>query len=972
MDEDEIAELLGQSVGEKEQTTQERYQTLLQSRIGTAPRTPTGTGKGFIERNLVDYPIDTETGTPAWVKFNVAVRETPEQRVNWLQNFYGPNVRVRLSDTKEPLIAARDPKSGELKEFTVNERKFSLSDLATVAGYGPEFLGEALSLYAGRKIPFVRRAPPALRDIITGSIGQEIGQEAKEIATEAIDKPGGSGLGEAFKKRLGMEQVKESAADIGINAALGGAMVLGGKALGRGISPFANQSPEAVQQLLREGQEFLKQVHGIDYPLSPAEMTGSAWLGRSEAALSKQPGSSGRFRKLTQEKLDAISRFYNRMLNVPETATPAERTALIPSEEAVGETATAAIREKLTPQQQAVRTARGEFEEAASRQAEAELAPTLATKQTGANIRTKALEERAKFQDEDRRLYEIVRGLPGGEDRIFKNSGLVADAKRIKGSMPPETEIITEPTGLFDPTTGSPITTTITKTEVAKPFVPSGVLDRLKHIIEHPNELRSLEDLKQMRTDVSNAIAEGEAIPGVKTHYLSQIRKAISDEMDRAVESLPDGRLKKAWQEANAYHKANVGRFEEGNIARLYRNREARSFVQDEDIVKNIGPSEYASFKNFLGATSPEFKQLQAAIRGEIYKSSLLPGTEMGPQLIDGRKLIDTISNFWRKNTEFADEVLGGKGFNLQRLGEAIATIGSQKGVKPINIDLKDFEDVLKSNKPIAPAVQKLVLEQGKLDKLYRSKLLKDIGESRLGDPDFNFDAGQFVNRFYDTASEKELRLIMDQLSDRPDVVDSLRQKLTERILYEAQRAAKSIDPVPLGRGELFRPASVTQLEKTFGTGEQRKKLEMMLGANRFRDLVELGKILRGGEVTEQAFLAAGGWSAGTQVANIFRNGPWSNLDDLAKQKLWALMFTAQPMRGWLSNTARTRAPAITTARNLLLFEPFVEGVINEFGASEGSNLLHYLHRLVQDREQQQGQNEEETPEQLLGLPPRR
>lgn len=946
MDDKEIEALLKGSVGSTNLTTSERMQSLQATRLGL-PMTGPASGKGFIERNIRDLPLDTETGVEglrgAWIKFQTALREEPEQKLQYLQEVYGKDM-ARMSDTGEPLVKVIDEKTGKGKEVKINEESFTATDLGTLAAYIPEAVGEALAIFAarGKRAPkFLQRIPTA-RDITAGSIGQELGQEAKEVTMETIDSPRGvvPAVGEVFQKRLGVGQLAESGTDIGLNAAMGLGMVAAGRSLGRAISPFASANPSEVALRTQAGAKFLKDVHGIDYPLTPAERTGSKLLGRLEAALSKQPGSSATFQRFTDEKIAALNRFQNRLLGVPDEATPMQRAAAIPSEEIVGRRATEALRKRMAPVQAGVKEATKEFETVASRQIQTELEPELFPERAGGLIRSKALAERSAFQTESKRLYDEWRKLPGGTDRIFDNAGLVRDAERILKRLPPVEKTTTVPTGVLSPT-GQPITRTITGTEISKEFVPSDVVPRLREITDNPTTKRSLEDLKQMRNDVDNSIAQGEAIPGVQTGYLKSIRNAITDEMDRAANSMPGGQLKTAFQAANTYYKNNVGKFEQGTIARLFKDIESRGFVQDEDIVRNIGPTEYNSFKQFLGPASPEFKSLQAAIRGEIYKSAILPGTDYGPQLIDGRQLIQTLSSFYRKNTSFADEVLGGKGMKLQRLGEAISAIASQKGAKTAKIDLQEFEDVLRSNKPIVPAVQKLLKKQDELDRLYRSKLLKDIGDGKLGDTDF--DAAEFVNRFYDIASPKELQLVVSQLSDRQDILESVRQKVKERILYEAQRAAKATDPVTLGRGEVFRPASTAALEKAFGDATQRQKLMEILGPRDYRAFEQLANILRSGEVTEQAFLAAGGWSAGTQVANIFRNGPWSGLTDFAKQKLWALMFSKQPIKGWLSNTARTKAPSWTTARNLLFFQPFVEAVIDEFGAKEGENVLNQM-----------------------------
>lgn len=891
-------------------------------RLGAVPQ---GT---FEERNYRGVPIDMTEGLPATTRLGVEWRDRPEAKISYLEDTYGRgNVRQASDGILLIKIVGADNKP---KEIPVSQKGPNIQDAPRAAAYIPETLAAMLAMRAGRSIPFVgslgaseeaglaARGAGFLRDVTTEAVGQEAGGAAKDLSV-------GESVQDAARERLGR---------IPLDAAIGAGLGVAGKVAGRAITPFSGEKA-VMEQDLSAARKYFQDQYGIDFPLTAGERTGSSLLKRTESVMTKLPGSSAEFADIRTEKTDRLRRIMNRIAGLPEEASVAERAA-IPSDEQVGANAIAAIRAKVEPTQRAIETAKSDLGQAANARIMAELEAAMGSadrqlypEKVGQSIRAKAFALREQFQQESSQLYQDAYSLPGGSDRTLTAPSLPKNAKELLDAMPSKATTTEE---ISYDAYGSPVAKTREGREVLKEFVPANVAGKLQSLSTLKGEQFSLKDLVAMRTEVANDIAQGEAIPGVQTHYLTKVRDTLTTAIEEAADSMPDGNLKQAWQAANKNYADNVGKFHEGPVARMFKDIESRGFVADEDIIRGMGPTEYGAFKKFLGETSPEFTQVKRALVDELVQSATLPGET----LIDGKAFVRELSNFYKKNRSIADNLFGpsssgvggNRGFNLQKLGEVLSDPDAF-------IDPAKFREVVAAGGPdVARNVLKLAQEQEKLTQAYRSQIVKDIGENKLGD---SFDSSEFVNRFYKNASPDELRSVISQLQDNPEALEDLRRKVIEKVFYDAQRGIKDTDPSRLGRGELFRPTGSKEMDKVFGSEVNRERMQIALGNKTYGDMVELGKLLRAGEVTEQAFAGAGGLSAGMQVAKMLKGGVLSYAEDWVKQKFAAVALTTPGFRQWVGNTALTREDQAKLTRAFILSTPFVSSLDREFTTERGT-----------------------------------
>lgn len=892
---------------------------------GPGLKGPAGTQRqlSFVERNTKDgVPLDDTEGANAWVKFQVAARKKPEDKLQFLKDFYGGE--ARMADTGDPIVRILDPTTGKPKDLAVIEKDFSFSDIGTLLGYGPEILGSILSIRGGQKIPRLGRAggiTGIARDITFGAVGQEAGGLTKDIAASGAPLTANE-LWEMTKDRG-----KRLPTDVAIDAGL----AVGGKILGKVITPFGSGAGP-VQAEAKAGAKFAKDTHDLDFPLTPGELTGSGFLQRGEAILARQPGSSSVFDRIVQQKIDTLKRWQNRMLGIPDDITPAQRASLS-TEETVGEAAGVALQRQAAPEAAAVTSAAEAVGKAGQREIESSVArvtkgaPELYPNRTGAAIRTRVEADRAAFEAASANEYNALFARPGGSDRILISPSLQGRAQ-----------------GLLDDLAA--YKTPAGTTERFSELLPTDVERILNRLAEAGKGEMSLRDLVGARTGLSNKIAkEVGGLPGVKVRELERIRALLTDTIEEAATSSPDSGLKAAWKTANVNYAKGAVRYDNPSIKRLFKAVDERGFVPDEDIIKNVSPSEYEAFKAFLGDGSPEFTALKRSIADDI----MLSATPPGGQFIDGRQLAAQLDKLYKNKRSIADDIFGkGKGSEGERLmaiAKAISTdsgpistaMRAAAGEKDIFITKENLAELIKSGVPLGGLRGKLsdlLAAQDKFNTAFKKGILKDVREGALGDKPF--DAKNFIGRLYNDLSPKEAQEVMAALSHDPATTQEVRRLVAERVLYDAQRAASRTDTARIGMGDPFRASSGRSLEAAFGNEENKKKLLALLGPAIYRDLDKMSKVIRPGEISQQAFSSAGGLSSGMMVNEMIRGGILGYLQDLAKQKVAALIITTPGIRQWMSNAALNGARGDSLTRGLIMSAPFLEALDKEFGADTG------------------------------------
>lgn len=914
----------------------------------------------FAIRNRKDVPIDTSESPGAWVKFQVARRRDPIDKVQFLEEQFGKGM-VRLADDGTPLIKV--PTVNGAREIPVDEQGLTWSDLATIGGHGPEILGGIIGPILARKGPGGKATGVGglARDVITSAVGAETGGLAQDIA-----------VSQAPATELALQRAKMLPLDIGAGTVLGGAAM----AVGKAISPFAQPASEQVTRM-RQGLATLDDLVGEKFPLSVGQATGSPLLQRVEARMEKIPGATGRFQSIDEAQESWFKKLQNRMLGLPAEAGPTERTAMLSEEGQIGSAAIGRLAQAVDEQKGAISGAQANAQRAISNEVMDELAQASSVNReisplvAGDAIRKRVIGLKEEFDTRMDQVFTDLDAMLGGKDRIFRLPNLAAAAKAKLDALPHS---------------GGEVSST----------VPASVRKPLEELTRAGDEYKSLSDLRRLRTNVRNDIKASEAIPGTDTHDLGEIVDMIGDALDEAASKTPTakdlgkaaaglagkgksatgqdirsysriaetlsgempfvpGQLKEAMDKATKEYREGITPFKEKYVARLFHNIEKPSFIAEEDIVKNIKVAEYESYKRVLGEGSPEFAQLKRSIMDQVLRDSTQNG------LISGKAFNTQLDALWSSKPEIFKEVFGGNAANLRRLTIMLDDAGAKLNPDALQTALAEPGAISKPE--IRSTIGKLLEEQTKLDRTYRSKILKDIGEGRLSD---NFgDTAQFVNRFMSTASPSEAASVMSILSDRPELQADIKRKMIQNIFFEAQAAAKPREIATLGPGEASRMASERKLHEIFGDDQRKKVLQTLLGEDTYNNFRALADVLASTQRSERAFASSGGIAAGVFVGNMLRD-PLSYASDWVKQKVASIIITMPLLRSWARGTTMTPERIGSLTRSVLASREFLEAAANEFGQDQLPMVITTLKQSVNRFEQAGPKKTEGQPQTAM------
>lgn len=878
----------------------------IRRQLNIPPGAPEKQPEDFVSRNYRGIPIDLEMQSPTDLKTSVLMRDKPADKISFLEGLVGKG-NVRMADNGEPLVTVYDQKRGGPVEFRVLGEGPNIVAHAQAAI--PETAAALAGMVVGKKVPTSSRFLKFASEMIGGAIGQETAGAAKDVLLSATP------LDQIVEERASAIP-KTAAANMAIGAVANLITKVGGKIM----SPVGAAAGPVEVETMAARQHFLDK-YGIDYPLTAGEKINSPLFKRVEATMSQQPGATANFAVIQKKKVEAMRQIQAKMLS--SKLDPADLGMLKKLEEDVGDEAIGAIRQNVNPVVRAEETARNTtaqaFNEAILEDLAAATGPErqLYPERVGAKLRAGTFGRRQGFESESERLYGAAYALEGGKEKIIEPPNLVGDAKKLLKEQPTPEITTTQPSAIVGPT-GQPLMVDVTGKEVLKEFVPEGIMPMLNRLSTLDRAKFSLQDLVKMRTEVRNSIKQGEAIPGVNTHYLGEIEDTLTKSINEGLDSLPTSDLKDAWKAANDFYAKNVQGFKDKNIARLFRDKETGAFVQDEDLVRNIGPSEYQSYKQFFGENSPEFGTLKRAIVDQ-----LLPGEE----LINAKQFLSNLKGFIQKNRSVADDILGPEmGRRLQQIGEKLQSVQAGDVV-----DRNDIANLLvRSGKTKTLAMlDELVQAQRKLSDVYRSQIVKDIAQGRLGQ---TFNASEFVNRLWDSASPKEIAAIKEQLKEHPEILEDLQRKMAERVFEKAQRATSGMEPARVAAGEPFRKGSATSIENVFGNEQNKQRIRALVGDEAMENFEQLARLLRGSETAEGAFASAGGFSRQMQIQRMLRTD-LTYLPEWLRQKFVAIAYFSKPIEKLLTNQiGRDPQAQANLARTIILSQPFMSAMGEDFG----------------------------------------
>lgn len=836
-------------------------------------------------------PFDVNTGIPFVTRTRMELRRDPNEQESYLKKVYGDS-NVRKGPQGNLIVTTHD--QGNPKDVLVNPLGVEWGDLSSVVAQAPEIAGPIILGIATRGASFtpgIWNAVKTLAGMAAASQGMGL---AKDLSVS--DKP----IGELSRERVGM-----GAVDMALGAGIG----LGTKLFTKVVSPLSNYGK--LQFDARNAQRFFDEEYGTYLPLTPAEATGSSLLGRAEALAMQKPGSSAPLKELMKDRSEKLS-------SIQKIALGGD----VPDEEVLGKAALSAIGGKTAPARFEVERAGSALQQTGARELEDALTsatgvvgPVNKTRLGGA-IRDTAFKQREKFRAQSDTLYNDVFSDPRTAQKNIQGDALAKEAKTLADKLPSKENLISSVD--YD-TYGSPIEKVTKKGQTFKEFVPEGVLSKLNALASVKGQQFRLDELMQMRREVANEIAAGEAVPGAQTRYLSQIQDMLTSRIKTGLEEIDPALLSK-WEVANEAYAKGVQRFKRAGIAELFRDPEQTGFLGDTEIVARATGGRraqdiYTSYKDFLGTGSQEMQQFRRAIADDVLSKSPLSDT------IDASGFVRRIDDLAKDAPEVLKEVFG---MNATKARDIAQLLRSAEG----NIPEKELVEAMRSNTLSAEKLRELMSAQAKKDQLYKNSLLKSIEDGTFKAE--RIKPTEFVDKFSFKSEPSEIREVMSMISDQPELVEDIRRLTFKKILDKATVRSSDGDEI----------INATKLDQMIQNPTDAKRLKSVLGNDTFQLLEKFADFLRPGAIKEKTFQATGGLGGSQQVAKIVEQGELKYVDRALKNFALASFYTSGPVRNYFANTVIGPQGSANLVNYAIASTPFVRAVLDTYGDEKGRQMM--------------------------------
>lgn len=822
----------------------------------------------------------------------------------------GEGATARLNKFGDPVITRKV--DGEEQDFLVNPVGPDMSDVSAAFQHDKgqltgSLVGAVGTALATRGISLAPAAIDATVKVVLEAIGTTIGQEAGGMLQDmGARKEEGLPQQPVVAERMG-----NVTKDLTLNTLTGGAARLGGFL----VSPLMRQPFDALA-----AQERLANRFGMELPLSVGQSTGNRLLMKSEAFASSLPGSSSPFERFNRRLSDTI----RAMRDIAEGRPPPGGMGppLPPPAanlEATGEEALNTLRSRVAaevehPVQRAAH--------AAATQAEAEILPafgaTRVNKATlGEGMRQGAMQRRQLFDDISERLYGAVRADPRALERNIAARPLANDSRDLIARLP--TERITEitPSGLLD-AHGNPIMTTSTVDRVMPEFVPSGVLEKARRMAGTEGELR-LSDLMGMRTEVRNAIKQGEAIPGVQTGYLEDMRQMLTRRIQEGLNDV-DPDLAAMWQTANDYYAANAPRFKRAGISELFRTPEqGAAFLQPEEIVNRATSGKkatgfYQAYSEFFGPNSGQMRQLREAIKDDVLNRS-----SMSP-VIDADGLVRRLDELDTDAPDVLNDVFGRRqATELRNAGQVLrASQGAQLPAAELN-------QAINSGQLSGVRLREMITAEAERTRRYNNTILKAVKGGSFEPSEIR--PTELVDRlvFNNDTQPGHLREVMGMMASNPEAAEDIRRLTFKRVLDDATiRTAGGSQTV-----------DAIALEKMLQDPKLRPRLEAVLGTGRLgnmQDLEDMVTFFRSSSEAFHEFRTSGRLASGSWLGGLIKTGEFSYLSQWAKNIVIATAYTSHPLRRYVTNQGLNQSNKQELASLFIASGPWLRAVSETVG----------------------------------------
>lgn len=793
---------------------------------------------------------------------------TDKARDQYLTNTYGPENEgwYVLADRFGKPTDRRVVRGGDGSERLFNPPGIDMGDVAGIAGGIPDLIG---AIFGGAA------------SIPAYALGPGVG-----IPTTAVTSAGGAQLvgesvGRLFPENREAEPsvmqdvlpraAGEAGADALLGTIFGGAGRLGNAALNKARAPFAHSASDPVAREFRDASERLR-GQGYDISPLPSEEGAGGFVPRVEGFLEKLPGSSEKMRQYRERGDQAIANFQRDIAGAVDPNQVGRET--------VGELSTQ--RKNLVIDREQALTRADEAIDQNQTALTNRQGPQMSAEGAGRQTRAGLERARQEFRGEARRLYDIARAAPGGNGAIIDVSPVRNQVQRIREALPPTAE-------------GAP----------SARFTPQGLSRFLLGVDDIADNI-TIEQARQMRSLVMDAIDDKTLMPGVPERYLTQLERSISRSIDDSVARAGSPELRQALSDANRFYAQNIDRFGRKGIAETYREPIQPGYVEDNRLVERLlsgrgNPGVIRETRDLMGANSPEW----AATRRNAVEQILDTGrdqTRNGRRVVNVDGLVDRLN---RLDDEAVTELFGVN--DAQQLRNLAVDISNRsKYLDGDALSPNGTPNILNQLRAAAAADDQLARE-------YRDSAIAPFLRGEDGSA-AKLQSEELVPWLYRRAAPAEALQVMAKLPApmRARVEKGIVADIIESAISRGGGDMSSVRRLITGEAN---PADSRGIAEMLGAGkdsasrQQSDRISALVSRENQQALRDLALITARRQERDATTSAIGGLAAGAAVTNILSR-PTRALQASVVARGLAEMITRPSVRRYLTNTRRHQLSA--------------------------------------------------------------
>jgi hypothetical protein len=398
------------------------------------------------------------------------------------------------------------------------------------------------------------------------------------------------------------------------------------------------------------------------------------------------------------------------------------------------------------------------------------------------------------------------------------------------------------------------------------------------------------------------------------------------------------------WDALNAQWKAGMERFNRTGIRELLVKEGERGSIGNTEIADSITGNSaravdlYKGFKDFFGAASPEFQNLQRAAREKVLGTSISKTSDH----ISGASLASNLSNV---RPEVAQELFGASRKDLFKIADELSKVEG-------NLDVDELRQLLSKGSLMPGEIRALADAEVKRVSVYNNRLIKAAANGELDAEQIK--PSEFV-RYVSKMDPSNAQKVMGALSERPDLVESVRQLAVEDLF--SQGTYHTPDAIK-------KRLSSSLLREALGSEVQHRTWEVLIGKKTLDGIKKTTEVLSSREAAAE-FSAGGHLSGAMDVARLAFSPDVGELKQLATRFLIGFVYS-RPLRQPLINLMTSQDQA-RLLNSVIASEPFTRAVIDRFGETSPL-IMSALRQTIEPAQKLQMQIKGQLPTKDLDL----